>query len=212
MQVYEPALLKELRAVTREMDTFLICDEVFTGFGRSGPMWGVNHADIAPDILCTAKGLSGGMLPFAATLATERVFEGFRGDKRRALMHGHTFYGNPLGAAVAREVLAIYREEDVIGKAIPKAEKIRSTFAEFKNLPGVTAVRSIGMMGAVDVGDAGYFQTAGRQVCERALKLGALLRPLGNTVYVTPPINIAGTDLDSLLSILGDALEQTLRA
>ena len=96
-------LLRRLREVTRAVDTFLICDEVFTGLGRTGAMWASTHADITPDLLCTAKGLSGGALPFSATLATERVFDGFRGDKTRALMHGHTFYGNPLGAAVARE-------------------------------------------------------------------------------------------------------------
>ena len=124
MRMYPPDLLRQLRIKTEEVGALLIADEVFTGFGRTGPMWACAHAGITPDLLCTAKGLSGGMLPFAATLATERIYDGFRGDKSRALMHGHTFCGNPLGAAIAREVLAIYREDDVLASAAPKAAKV----------------------------------------------------------------------------------------
>ena len=128
MRMYPPALLAELRAVADEVDTFLIFDEVFTGFGRTGPMWACEPAGVAPDLLCSAKGLSAGALPFAATLATERIYDGFRGGKARSLMHGHTFCGNPLGAAVAREVLAIYRDEAILERAAPRARQLAEGF------------------------------------------------------------------------------------
>jgi adenosylmethionine-8-amino-7-oxononanoate aminotransferase len=210
MRIYAPALLKQLREAATRADIFLIVDEVFTGYGRTGTFWAVEQADISPDLLCTAKGFSGGMLPMAATLATERLYDGFRGGKGRALMHGHSFFANPLGAAVAREVLAIYREENVLGALPRKAALIRSGFEALSKLPGVTGARSLGMVGACDLGEADYFGQRGWQVYEEARKRGAHLRPLGNTVYVTPALNIADHDLKQLLAITHDAIAATV--
>jgi adenosylmethionine-8-amino-7-oxononanoate aminotransferase len=210
MRMYPPKLLAALREETARADTFLIADEVFTGFGRTGPMWGCDHAGITPDLLCTAKGLSGGVLPFAATLATDRVYQGFRGDKSRALMHGHTFCGNPLGAAVAREVLAIYRDENVLQAAKPKAARLARAIEAMWKVPGVTAPRSLGMCAAFEVGARGYMGTLGWQISEVALELGAHLRPLGNTVYLVPPLNIEDRDLDRLLDIVRESTQRVL--
>jgi len=210
MRTYPADLLAALREETKRADTFLIADEVFTGLGRTGPLWACDHAGIAPDLLCTAKGLSGGVLPFAATLATDRIYDGFRGDKSRALMHGHTFCGNPLGAAVAREVLAIYRDEDIIGSANPKAAKLAAWIQRMTEVPGVTAPRSLGMCAAFEVGTPGYMGTVGWEISDVALELGAHLRPLGNTVYVVPPLNIDDADLDRLLDIVRESTERVL--
>jgi len=210
MRVYSPTLLTTLREEANRADTFLIADEVFTGFGRTGPMWASDHAGIAPDLLCTAKGLSGGVLPFAATLATERIYEGFRGGKERALMHGHTFFGNPLGAAVAREVLAIYREERILQQAEPKAAKLAEAIDDMAALPGVHHPRALGMCAAFDVGETGYMGKIGWEISDAALELGAHLRPLGNTIYVVPPLNIGDDDLDELLHIVRKATERVL--
>ncbi len=212
MRMYPPELLRQLRIETEKVGALLIADEVFTGFGRTGPMWACAHAGIAPDLLCTAKGLSGGMLPFAATLATERIYDGFRGDKSRALMHGHTFCGNPLGAAVAREVLAIYREEDILASAAPKAAKVKASIEAMADVPGVTHPRARGMCAAFDVGSAGYMGKVGWQIADVALELGAHLRPLGNTVYIVPPLNIPDDDLDRLLQIVRTSTERVLRS
>lgn len=206
MRMWPPRLLARLRDATTRADTFLVCDEVFTGYGRVGAMWASTLAGITPDVLCTAKGFSGGMLPFAATLATERVYDGFRGGDARALMHGHTFFGNPLGAAVAREVLAIFRDENIVAKTLPKAAKIAAAFADLARLPGVKRVRSLGMIGAADLGEGGYEGKAGWKVYEAARARGAYLRPLGDTVYVTPALNIPDADLDRLLQILQDSI------
>ncbi len=212
MRMYPPELLAVLREETKRADTFLIADEVFTGFGRTGPMWACDHAAISPDLLCTAKGLSGGMLPFAATLANERIYDGFRGDKGRALMHGHTFCGNPLGAAVAREVLAIYAEESILEGARRKAEKLAEGIASMAEIPAVTNTRSLGMCAAFDVGTTGYMGKVGWRISDVALDLGAHLRPLGNTVYLVPPLNIEDDDLDQLLTIVREATERVLRS
>lgn len=211
MRMYPPELLAAVREETQRVDTFLIADEVFTGFGRTGPMWASEHARVAPDLLCTAKGLSGGMLPFAATLATDRIYEGFRGDKSRALMHGHTFCANPLGAAVAREVLAIYREERILESAAPKARKLAAGIAAMTEVAGVTAPRALGMCAAFEVGAAGYMGTLGWRISDVALDLGAHLRPLGNTVYLVPPLNIEDADLERLLQVVRESTERVLR-
>ncbi len=210
MRVWPAELLGRLRDATRRADTFLIADEVFSGFGRTGPMWACAHAGVAPDLLCTAKGLSGGVLPFAATLATARVYDGFRGGKDRALMHGHTFCGNPLGAAVAREVLAIYRDEDVLGQVRDKAPVLRSAFERMAAIPGVRRPRAVGMVGAVDLGEPGYFGPVGWRVHEAARRRGAYVRPLGNTVYLCPPLTVPTAELGQLCDVLHASVEEVL--
>ncbi|MBI3204383.1 MAG: adenosylmethionine--8-amino-7-oxononanoate transaminase [Myxococcales bacterium] len=203
MRIYSPEHLARVAAVARDADVFLVLDEVFTGYGRTGPMWASQHAGVSPDLLCTAKALSGGLLPMGATLVSERIFEGFLGEPERAFYYGHTFSGNPLGAALAREVLAIYRDERILERAAQKALRIRSAFEELATCEGVGRVRSLGMIGALELeGQSGYLAGSGRRVAEEALKRGAYLRPLGNVVYVAPPLNIDDADLDELLAIV----------
>jgi adenosylmethionine---8-amino-7-oxononanoate aminotransferase len=212
MQIYDAAYLRLARELCDEHDVLLVLDEVFTGYGRTGPMWASEHAGIAPDILCLAKGFSGGLLPMAATLSTPRVFEGFLGRADRAFHYGHTFCGNPLGAAVALEVLAIFEEERVLEAARPKAARIAAAFGAMASLPGVERVRALGMIGALDLaGEAGYLADAGWRVYEEAKRRGAYLRPLGNVVYVTPSLNIPDEDLDRLLEIVHESVERVSR-
>jgi adenosylmethionine-8-amino-7-oxononanoate aminotransferase len=211
MRVYSPELVKRARELTLKYDTFLILDEVFTGFGRTGPMWASEHAGISPDILCMAKGLTGGILPMSATLTTRRIFEGFFGDASRAFYYGHTYAGNPLAASVALEVLAIYREERILEAAAPKAARIAAAFGAMKSLPGVTATRSLGMMGALELGRGGYLTRVGWRVYEEALRRGAYLRPLGNVVYVTPALNVPDADLEELLAIVSDSVQAAVQ-
>ncbi len=208
MRIYDPGFLAEARRLCDRHDLFLVFDEVFTGYGRTGPMWAAEHAGVAPDILCTAKGFTGGMLPMAATLTTERIFEGFLGDGERAFYYGHTFCGNPLGAAVAREVLRVFEEEKILLRAAPKAQRIARAFSAMGELPGVERTRALGMIGALDLaGEEGYLADAGWRVYEQARARGAYLRPLGNVVYVTPSLNIPDDDLDQLLAIVRESVE-----
>jgi adenosylmethionine-8-amino-7-oxononanoate aminotransferase len=207
MRIYSPELLRELRQLTQKHDVFLICDEVFTGYGRTGPFWASEHAGIAPDVLCTAKGFTAGMLPMAATLTTERIFSGFLGDGERTFFYGHTFCGNPLGAALAREVLRVYADENVIALAAAKARRIARAFESFGALPDVVETRSIGMIGALDLaGGKSWLEPKGRRVYAEALRRGAYLRPLGNTIYITPSLNIPDDDLEELLGIVEESV------
>jgi adenosylmethionine-8-amino-7-oxononanoate aminotransferase len=213
MRIYADDFLRHVRKRCDEHGILLVMDEVFTGYGRTGPMWATEAAGVRPDLLCLAKGFSGGMFPMAATLATERIFQGFTGDKSRTFFYGHTYCGNPLGAAVAREVLRIYRDEKIIERARPKARAIAEAFAALGDLPKVSATRAIGMIGAVDLDDAnqGYLAPVGWRVYEAALRRGVYLRPLGNVIYVAPPLNIADGDLAELLGKVREAIEEVVR-
>jgi adenosylmethionine-8-amino-7-oxononanoate aminotransferase len=173
-------------------------------------MFACEHAGISPDLMCVGKAFSS-IIPMAATLATERVYDGFRGSSERALWYGHTFCGNPIGAALAREVLAIYAEEKIVERAQAGEARIRASFARLAELPGVARVRSLGMIGAADLAaSAGYLGRAGWRVYEEAKKRGAYLRPLGDTVYVCPPLTTSAEDLDALLAILEASVRAAL--
>ena len=211
MRIYAAEFLKRARELSTKHDVFLVLDEVFSGYGRTGPMWAGSHAAVSPDLMCVAKGFTGGMLPMAATLSTRRIFEGFFGGAERAFFYGHTFTGNPLGAAVALEVLRVYQEEHVLARAQAKAERIRNAFAGFAELPGVVTTRSLGMIGALELGGGqGYLQRGGLRVYHEARRRGAYLRPLGNIVYITPALNISDADLDELLSIVAESVRAVM--
>jgi adenosylmethionine---8-amino-7-oxononanoate aminotransferase len=207
MRQYAPDLLRELRALCDRHDVWLVADEVFTGYARTGPMWACEHAGIAPDLMCIGKAFSA-IVPMGAVLASERVFAAFGGGRERAFLHGHTFCGNPVGAALAREVLAIYRDERVLEQVARKAPVIARAFEQLAGAPGVERVRSIGMIGAADLKDetGGYLGEIGWRVYEEARARGAYLRPLGSTVYVCPPLTIPDPDLDRLLCILEESV------
>jgi adenosylmethionine-8-amino-7-oxononanoate aminotransferase len=147
------------------------------------------------------------MFPMAATLATRAIFDAFLGDPERAFYYGHSYCGNPLGAAVAREVLAIYRDERILDHAQRKAQRIAAAFEALGEIPGVTRARSLGMTGALDLAAGqGYLGRTGWRVYEEARKRGAYLRPLGDVIYIAPPLNIPDADLEELLTIVRESL------
>ena len=197
-----PARLTDLAALCRRFDVLLIVDEVFTGFGRTGTMWACEQAGISPDIVCVGKAFAS-LLPMGATVVTDRIAEQFVGGRLEALMYGHTFAGHPLGAALAREVLAIFRDEDIVASLAPKTAMIRRTF---ESLPHAHSARALGMIGAADFGGGGYLGDAGWRIFHEAKKRGAYLRPLGDTVYVCPPLTISEGELGTLLGIVDESV------
>ncbi|MBX3191559.1 MAG: adenosylmethionine--8-amino-7-oxononanoate transaminase [Labilithrix sp.] len=209
MRIYPAEYLRALSELTRENDVLLIADEVFTGYGRTGAMWACDHAGVTPDLMCIGKAFSS-VVPMGATLATDRVYDSFRGDPARALWYGHTFCGNPLGAALALEVLAIYEDEGIVAQAKAKGARIAEAFARLAEVSGVSGVRALGMIGAADLGAGGYAGDRGWRVFDEARKRGAYLRPLGDTVYVCPPLTIGEAELDELLEILAASVRATL--
>lgn len=211
MKIYANEYLKQARDLTRKYDVSLIVDEVFTGYGRTGRFWACDHAGISPDILCTAKGLSGGILPIAATLASEEVYKGFLGDPSRAFYYGHTYCGNPLGAAVAAEVLSVYEDEQIVEQTGIRSQMIADCFESLGELEDVSDARHLGICGALNLaGGRGYLERGGWRVFERALARNVYVRPLGNVVYITPPLNIPLDDLRELLSVVSDSVREVV--
>ncbi len=211
MKIYSPEYLKEARRLTEHYGVLFIVDEVFTGYGRTGKFWALDHAGVSADIVCSAKGLSGGMMPFAATLVSDPVFDAFLGERDKAFYYGHTYCGNPLGAAVACEVLKVYEDERVIEGVSVREQMIEDSIRRLSALPSVKQARSLGMCAALNLGSSGdYLSTRGWEVYQRALELGAYLRPLGHVVYLTPALNIPLADLASLLSILERSVGEIL--
>jgi adenosylmethionine---8-amino-7-oxononanoate aminotransferase len=210
MRMYDAEYLRGLRELTATHDVLLVVDEVFAGYGRTGTMFACEQAGITPDVMCVGKAFST-MFPMAATLVTDAIYDSFRGSTDRALWYGHTFCGNPLGATLAREVLAIYEDEQVVAQARAKAPRIAAAFERLLDVPGVARVRSLGMIGAADLaGSSGYLGQAGWRVYEEARRRGAYLRPLGDTVYVCPPLVISDQDLADLLRIVEESVRAAL--
>ncbi len=192
MRIYPAKYLASLSGLCRKHGVLLIVDEVAMGFGRTGKMFAFEHAEIDPDIVCLGKSLSGGYLPISAVVVKEEIFETFSDEPRdNTFYHGHTFAGNPIAAAAAVECLKIYRDEDIVGRAKELGGVLERELAGFKGLTDIKNVRSLGLVGAFELSDS----PSGEGGAERAQRLrkkmlqrGALIRPLGATVYLMPPL------------------------
>jgi adenosylmethionine-8-amino-7-oxononanoate transaminase len=217
MRTQPAGFLRGLREICDRHDAFLICDEVATGFGRTGKMFAVEHEGVAPDFLCLAKGISGGYLPLAATLTTERVFQGFCGDYRdfKTFFHGHSYTGNPLACAAALASLDIFEKEKVVASLAQKIGFFQEALKRFREHPHVADVRQVGMMAGIELiqdkakGIAYPIEAKmGARVCQEARRRGALLRPLGDVLIVLPPLAIEMETLQELLNILYASLDE----
>ncbi len=191
--------LHRVRAIANQVGALLVLDEVATGFGRSGRMFACEREGVSPDLLCIAKGLTGGYLPMAATLTTERIFDGFRGPpaEGRTFFHGHTYTGNPLAAAAALATLDIFEQDGVLDGLGPKIEHLGRSLDRLRGLPAVGDVRQFGLAAGVElVADrktkAPYpsAERRGMRVCRAARRRGVFLRPLGDVVVLMPPLSI----------------------
>ncbi len=208
MRIYPPVYLKKLRELCDQVQVHYIADEIAVGFGRTGRMFANEHAGIAPDIMCLSKGITGGYMPLAVVLTSEKIYQGFYDDYQslKAFLHSHSYSGNPLGCALAVEVLRIFEDEQILESLPPKMEQFDAWAQRFEALPHVGEFRRCGMVAAVEMveskaGKIAYpwQQRRGYQVFQKALKRGALLRPLGNVVYFMPPLVIGQDDLEQLL-------------
>lgn len=201
MRMHGPELVRAAREACHARGLFLIADEVMTGFGRTGTLFACEQAGVTPDLLCLAKGLTGGMLPLAATLCTGALFERFVSDDRaRALFHGHSFTANPIGCAVARASLALVRERGVPARLDAIGARIASRLAErFGSRARELGLRRTGGIVAFDLLEpGGYLATRTLELRKRALDCGVLLRPLGNVVYALPPASTTDAQCDRI--------------
>jgi len=209
MIVHPEEFLSGVRRLTAAYDVLLIADEVLTGFGRTGRMFACERAAVVPDLMCVAKGLTGGFLPLAATFATDRVHDAFTGgDRARAFFHGHSYTANPIACAAANASLQIFESEPVFERiaAIEKVHADRLPF--FAAHPGVVDVRHIGTVAAIElkVPDAGYLSSLRPRLYEYFLSRGVLLRPLGNIVYILPPYVITPDQLNFVYDVIQGSL------
>ncbi len=209
MLIQPPGYLRAVRELCDRFGVLLICDEVATGFGRTGTMFACDHEAVAPDLLCVAKGLTGGYLPLAATLASERVYEEFLGEPEefRTFFHGHTYTGNPLACAASIASLDAFEQERTIERLQPKVELLDALLAEVAAIPEVTEVRSKGFMVGIDLGEHDPALRLGHRVTLEARKRGAIIRPLGDVVVLMPPLAISEADLRRLVAIAADSIQ-----
>jgi len=193
MKIYSQDFLRRLRRFATKHDVHIIADEIMTGIGRTGKMLACAHADIEPDFLCLGKGLTSGWFPFSAVLATNAIYDYFYNDYEtgNSFLHSHTFSGHVLGASVALEVLKIIAEENMIAKAnqlgTTLLKNMRAIAAKTQKL---TNIRSIGAVVAADLLPDAKQPRLAYDVFQKAVQLGAWLRPLGNTIYWLPPLNM----------------------
>jgi adenosylmethionine-8-amino-7-oxononanoate aminotransferase len=212
MIVHPEGYLRAVRELCDQHGVLLICDEVATGFGRTGTMFAVEREGVSPDFMCLAKGITGGYLPLAATLTTEAVYEGFLGApaEGKTFFHGHTYTGNPIACAVALANLNIFRDERTIEALQPKIELLDRRLAEIAEMPGVTEVRSRGVMVGIDLGEHDPELRLGHRVTREARERGAMIRPLSEVIVLMPPLAISEAELTDLLDICVESITAAL--
>ncbi len=208
MHIYDERVLQAIRHITREAGVHLIADEVLTGFGRTGPLFACERADISPDLMCLSKGLTGGSMALGATVATEEIYDAFLSpDRRHTFFHGHSYTANPIACAAALAAVLLYNEESEDNRIRIEVAHAHQLNA-FRNHPGVKNTRQIGTVAVVELATtAGYLSEVGRDFSAFALEQGVLLRPLGNVVYCLPPYCITDSELDSVYEVIRKFLD-----
>jgi adenosylmethionine---8-amino-7-oxononanoate aminotransferase len=214
MIVHPEGYLRAVRELCDQHGVLLILDEVATGFGRTGRMFACEHEDVAPDLLCLAKGITGGYLPLAATLATERIYEGFLGahEQFRTFFHGHTYTANPLACAAALATLDVFEQERTLECLQPKLALLGELLEPLAAHPAVREIRRRGLMTGIELVEHPLEQRIGHRVTLEARRRGAIIRPLGDVIVLMPPLAISETDLGRLVQITHEAIDAATAA
>jgi adenosylmethionine-8-amino-7-oxononanoate aminotransferase len=217
MIMHPPGYLKRLARACKENGVLLICDEVATGFGRTGTLFACEQEEVVPDFLCVAKGITGGYLPLAATITTDAVYESFLGpfESRRTFFHGHTYTGNPLACAAALANLKLFDEQNTLKHVNTMAGRFAEGLAHIAEMPHVGDVRQRGLMIGIELvkdkkskEEYGYADRVGHKVCLAGRKREVMLRPLGNVVVLMPPLSIAPAEVDFLLDAVRESIHE----
>jgi adenosylmethionine-8-amino-7-oxononanoate aminotransferase len=214
MLLHPPGYLRAVRELCDRHGVLLILDEVATGFGRTGRMFACEHEGVAPDLMCVAKGITGGYLPLAATLATEEIYEGFLGEHEefRTFFHGHTYTGNPLACAAAIATLDVFRDERTLERLQGKSEMLGALLEPVAAHPEVREVRRCGFMVGIELQEHPLPVRIGHRVTLEARRRGAIIRPLGDVIVLMPPLSIARGDLVRLVEITAEAIDAATTA
>ncbi|MDD9892565.1 MAG: adenosylmethionine--8-amino-7-oxononanoate transaminase [Gammaproteobacteria bacterium] len=216
MRMYSPQYLRRLRALCDRYQVHLIADEIAVGFGRTGTLFACEQADITPDFMCLSKGLTGGFLPLAVTLTSDEVYNAFYDDydTLKAFLHSHSYSGNPLGCAAALATLKEFETRNAVQNNLALSTYIANKLAPLKDHPNVADIRQTGMVAALELTPDGSRQTEfpwqerrGLKVFKHGLKNQALLRPLGNVIYLMPPYVITESEVDHLVDVITQGIE-----
>jgi len=216
MLVQPPGYLKKIRELCTKHNILLIADEVATGFGRTGKMFACEHERVKPDVLCVAKGITGGYLPLAATLTTDEIYRGFLGEYRdfRTFFHGHTYTGNPLACSAALANINLFQKEKTLAKLRPKIAYLSRELSRFKKFRHVGEVRQRGFMVGIELVKNKATKEpyapedkVGIRVTRECRRKGLIIRPLGNVIVLMPPLSISLKDLQRMLQTVASAVE-----
>nr|WP_315458056.1 adenosylmethionine--8-amino-7-oxononanoate transaminase [uncultured Sphingorhabdus sp.] len=211
MLIYPAWVLAEMRAICAQHKVLFIADEVMTGWGRTGTLLACEQANVVPDILCLSKGLTGGAIPLAVTMASPAIYEAHYSENRAKLFyHSSSYTANPIACAAANANLAIWRDEPVLARVATLATRQKAALARVASIPGINNARQLGTITAVDLEDPneGYLATIGPALLSFFANHDLLLRPLGNTVYIMPPYCMDDADLSALYAGLSMFVEQ----
>jgi adenosylmethionine-8-amino-7-oxononanoate aminotransferase len=212
MLIYPPQVLAGMKRVCAAHDVLLIADEVMTGWGRTGTLFACEQADIAPDIACYSKGLTGGSLPLAVTLCRADIFDAhYSEDRSRTFFHSSSYTANPIACAAALANLEIWQREPVMERIGAIAALHQERLARFRDDGRFTNVRQIGTIAALDIAakDAGYLADIGPRLYRGFLARGLLVRPLGNTIYIMPPYCSTASDLDLVYDAIDELADES---
>jgi adenosylmethionine-8-amino-7-oxononanoate aminotransferase len=216
MLMQPPGYLRKIRELCTKYGILMIADEVATGFGRTGKMFACEHEEVAPDIMCVAKGITGGYLPLAATLTTDDIYQGFLAEYRemRTFFHGHTYTGNPLACAAAIANIDLFKKEKTLQKLRPKIKFLREGLKRFNKLDHVGEVRQKGFMVGIELVRAGETKEPypierkmGIRVVLECRRQGLIIRPLGNVIVLMPPLTISIKELKRMIEIVYGAIK-----
>jgi adenosylmethionine-8-amino-7-oxononanoate aminotransferase len=210
MLTYPPAVLAEMRAICAARGTLFIADEVMTGWGRTGTLLACEQAGVVPDILCQSKGLTGGAVPLAVTMASEAIWDAhYSQDRAKTFFHSSSYTANPIACAAAAANLAIWREEPVLERVATLAARQEERLDRLAEHPAVANARRCGTIAALELGvaEGTYLNALGPQLLARFRDADLLLRPLGNTVYVMPPYCIGESELDAIYAAISAAAD-----
>jgi adenosylmethionine---8-amino-7-oxononanoate aminotransferase len=214
MIVHPEGYLREVRELCDEHGVLLVCDEVAVGFGRTGTMFACEQEGVAPDLMCVAKGITGGYMPLAATLTTEAVYGAFLGEHHeyRTFFHGHTYTGNPLACAAALATLDVFESERTLERLAPKITLLGALLDELvAPLATVAEVRRRWFMTGIELTPFPAHARVGHQVTLAARRRGAIVRPLGDVVVLMPPLSIGEDELTRLVEITAAAISEATR-
>jgi adenosylmethionine---8-amino-7-oxononanoate aminotransferase len=219
MITYPDGFLEHVRAMTREHGVLLILDEVAVGMGRSGEMFACQREGVVPDFLCIAKGLTGGYMPVAATITTDRIYEAFLAppEEAKTFFHGHTYTGNALGCAAALATLDIFEHDDVLAELPAKIETMSAALASLEDIEWVGDIRQYGLAAGIELvknrDTKEAFDPAdrvGMKICRAARDKGVFLRPLGDIIVLMPPLSITHDELETLVGAIRHGLDAVL--